>query len=346
MPPTVVARGKSRPAYWRRMERERHVADNGDSLLVCAPATLTAFPNVVCQLVAVADGLGGEGNDDLASQAAVSALDHTFRAELPESLTISPPDAWLREAFVRANQKVCDERQARRIDGMFTTLTAALLVTRADGTVALYPGNIGDSRLYLWRDGELYPLSRDDGASGYVTRVIGDPNLFHTSFLRYATTVARTPDIQHRVRAALEAALDIHLHAVHGTELAEYAELFQNVLEGVFPLDMLANVNLESSYLIDRLGLERFHTLLELLIPTYDALVSELAPIPLLPGDRLLLCSDGISNAFSESFLCDALSARSPHQPPAEVLDNILQFLLEAPGRVDDDRTGVIVHVG
>lgn len=346
MTAAVVARGKSRPAFWRRMERERRVADNGDSLLVCNPRALAVVPDRICQLVAVADGLGGEGNDDLASQTAVQTLGRVFEGEqvldLPETMA---PDAWLREAYVAANQKVCEERQRRGLDGMYTTLTTALLVSGPTGDVTLYPGNIGDSRLYLWRDGQLHLLTRDDGASGYVTRVIGDPNLFASKFLRLATTVARTPEQQNQVRAAIETRLKPLLADPTAMELNDFADLFQNVLEGVYPLDLLSTINMETGFLIDRLGTERFFEYLNLLTEVYDTVIARIAPIPLHTGDRLLLCSDGISNAFSPGFIGDAISARSPNQPIADVLDNILAYLLETAGRVDDDRTGVLIHI-
>lgn len=342
----VVARGKSRPAFWRRMERERRVAENGDSYMVCEPRTLDVIPNQICQLVAVADGLGGEGNDDLASQTAVQSMAKAFDGQIQLSLpdTLSP-DAWLREAYVVANQQVCEERQRRNVDGMYTTLSAALLVTSPEGHVTLYPGNIGDSRIYLWRDGQLHLLTRDDGASGYVTRVIGDPNLFGSKFLRLATTVARTPQQQAEVRAVLEARLRPMLADPTPIELNDFADLFQNVLEGVYPLDLLSTINMETGFLIDRLGTERFFEFLAMLTEAYDEVVTRLAPIPLMPGDRLLLCSDGISNAFSPGFIADAISAQAPNQSMIEVLDNILAYLLETAGRVDDDRTGVLIHI-
>lgn len=59
MNPSVTIRGRSRPAHWRRLERERRVAENGDSFLV--GETLVQPPVLEGRgfyFGAVADGLG------------------------------------------------------------------------------------------------------------------------------------------------------------------------------------------------------------------------------------------------------------------------------------------------
>lgn len=342
---SITARGRSRPAFWRKLERDRKVADNGDSFFVGeGPVPFPPLGDLSSLLVSVADGLGGEGNDDLASQAAVGALAAAFRlqSELP---AVTTPDGWLREAYVNANNRVCQERGERGVQGMFTTLTTALITLPEAGPCTFYPANIGDSRMYLARDGALSLVTRDDGANSFVTRVIGDPHVFSDSWLRYTTTVGRMPDIDAKLKAAIGQRVQELLPDLRTMELGEFTELFQNVLEGVYPLELLGSINVRTGFLLDRIGTDRFLELIDLVAEAYQPLASELAGIPLQAGDRLFLCSDGISNAFSHAFLADALSATGAGQPPRETLDNILKFLLEAPGRVDDDRTAVIVQV-
>lgn len=347
MNPSVTIRGRSRPAHWRRLERERRVAENGDSFLVgdewVQPPILEGLGFF---FGAVADGLGGEGNDDLASQAAVRAMDRILRSQQPVQL-VEPvtPNALLREAYVYANRSVCDERAERGVDGMFTTLTAALIIDNLRGERVLYPGNIGDSRMYLLRENQLTLLSRDDGESGYVTRVIGDPNVFQTSFLQVATTLSRTPNVQLKLRQVLQERLLALNPGSLPASLDDLAGLFHGVLEGSYPLEYLNMLSHELSALLDALGMERFYALLGPMAEAYEEAARFLAPVLLRRGDRLLLCTDGISNAFSPSFIADALSANAPSVPMAETLDNILTFLLESPGRVDDDRTGVLFHI-
>jgi PPM family protein phosphatase len=105
------------------------------------------------RLLVVADGMGGLPAGELASDILVQSL----------SVVDSMPDAGeplqdliaaLETANGRIEAAVADD-DAR--DGMGTTVTAILL---ADDRVAAL--NVGDSRCYLVRDGELTQLTRDD----------------------------------------------------------------------------------------------------------------------------------------------------------------------------------------
>jgi len=329
------------------MERARPVALNGDSFFVGEPAQhLVQVPEGEAWLYSVADGLGGEGNDDVASQTAVGALERLFRGgEAMEDSAFSTPDGWLRAAYAQVNRAVCEERRIRRLQGMFTTLTTALLLQRPDGGISLYPANIGDSRMYLLRERRIIALTRDDGEGGFISRVIGDPNVFSESFLRYATTVARTRDIEARILDALEIALRGLVTDIAQADARPLASLFLTLLEGVCPVDLAPAYSRPLGILYDGLGANRFKSLVASLAQSYETSASALAPFPLEPGDRLLLCSDGISNAFSEGFLQEVLGMELAANPGEEVLETILSWLLETPGRVDDDRTAVVVRL-
>ncbi|MDY7087285.1 MAG: protein phosphatase 2C domain-containing protein [Actinomycetota bacterium] len=105
------------------------------------------------RLLVVADGMGGLPAGELASDILVQAL----------SVVDTSPDtgeplqdliAALETANGRIEAAVADD-DAR--DGMGTTVTAILL--SGDRVAAL---NVGDSRCYLVRDGEMTQLTRDD----------------------------------------------------------------------------------------------------------------------------------------------------------------------------------------
>jgi PPM family protein phosphatase len=105
------------------------------------------------RLLVVADGMGGLPAGELASDILVQSL----------SVVDSMPDtgealqdllAALETANGRIEAAVADD-DAR--DGMGTTVTAILL--SGDRVAAL---NVGDSRCYLVRDGEMTQLTRDD----------------------------------------------------------------------------------------------------------------------------------------------------------------------------------------
>lgn len=105
-------------------------------------------------LAVVADGMGGHASGEVASRLAVATIARRRR------LRARRPDVALAEGFVEANEAI---RKAARRDpgrsGMGTTCTA-LLLRDGEGFCA----HVGDSRLYLVRDGAIYLLTEDDSA--------------------------------------------------------------------------------------------------------------------------------------------------------------------------------------
>jgi serine/threonine protein phosphatase PrpC len=101
-------------------------------------------------LFVVADGMGGAQAGEVASQIAVEA----FQAGLPESGT---PESRLAERARDANRRIYEISSTEHDRaGMGTTLTA-VYVDDAELAVA----HVGDSRAYLFRDGELGRLTQD-----------------------------------------------------------------------------------------------------------------------------------------------------------------------------------------
>src|ERR1700742_3120754 len=98
----------------------------------------------------VADGMGGAQAGEVASKIAIEA----FEQELPES---GNPEERLAIRVREANRTIYDRSHSERESaGMGTTLTAAYL---DETSVAI--AHVGDSRAYLYRDGELKRLTRD-----------------------------------------------------------------------------------------------------------------------------------------------------------------------------------------
>ena len=110
----------------------------------------------VLGLFAVADGLGGHAAGEVASRLAVEALRSAFGPGGPaESAPV--PSERLERAVHEANRRICEEVQGRaERRGMGTTLVA-MLVDRERALIS----HVGDSRAYLWRDGELRRLTSD-----------------------------------------------------------------------------------------------------------------------------------------------------------------------------------------
>lgn len=119
------------------------------------------------RLFAVADGIGGLPAGELASELVIRAL-----APLDEVPDQADPLRALQEAVDAANRQIREAAQAHPgRDGMGTTVTALLL--SGDRLALLH---VGDSRGYLFRDGTLTQLTRDDTyVQGLVDRGVLTP---------------------------------------------------------------------------------------------------------------------------------------------------------------------------
>ena len=125
--------------------------------------SLTLIPSL--GLAVVADGMGGHPGGDVASRIAVETAAKVFEQEL-ESLSSSdqdPPER-LSAAMSRSVMRAHEEIRAQGkldpdLDGMGTTITALAVDPDSDAYVL---GHVGDSRAYLYRNGKLTQLTRDD----------------------------------------------------------------------------------------------------------------------------------------------------------------------------------------
>ncbi|WP_030489174.1 PP2C family protein-serine/threonine phosphatase [Micromonospora chokoriensis] len=106
-------------------------------------------------LVAVADGMGGMAAGDLASALTIDAVS-PLDLETPEDALVAALEGGIALATSRIRQAVAEDPERQ---GMGTTLTA-LLFARTGSCLAL--AHVGDSRAYLFREGVLKQVTRDD----------------------------------------------------------------------------------------------------------------------------------------------------------------------------------------
>jgi protein phosphatase len=105
-------------------------------------------------LFAVADGMGGHVGGEVAARLAVEVLEEKFQK--------IPTLEGLREAVIAANEKVYEHSLTNdALRGMGTTLTATALVEEAEGRSAVGLVNVGDSRAYLYAEGQLQQITAD-----------------------------------------------------------------------------------------------------------------------------------------------------------------------------------------
>ena len=119
---------------------------------------------VADSVFAVADGMGGHAAGEVASQLAVETLQDVF--------TENPTAAGLLEAVRAANANVIQRAQTDvATRGMGTTICAAALVPgENDGSETIVVLNVGDSRAYLLRDGELSQITEDHSVADELMR--------------------------------------------------------------------------------------------------------------------------------------------------------------------------------
>jgi len=111
-------------------------------------------------LLAVADGMGGMEDGELAATVAVRVMAKLYASGRPKD-----PERALRRYVLEAHDKLHARIGAEKRVRMGTTLT---LVWVVDGQAAWV--QVGDSRLYLYRSGELRRLTRDQTSREFAVR--------------------------------------------------------------------------------------------------------------------------------------------------------------------------------
>lgn len=127
--------------YFTRSDRGLVRSNNEDSAYAGA------------RLLALADGMGGHAAGEVASQLVIEAL---------SSLDADEPGGDLLGALERAtragNEAIAAQvERSPELEGMGTTLTAILFAGNRIGLC-----HIGDSRGYMYRDGQISQITRDD----------------------------------------------------------------------------------------------------------------------------------------------------------------------------------------
>jgi PPM family protein phosphatase len=111
-------------------------------------------------LLLVADGVGGHSAGEVASSTAAEVISRVYYEHQGDM------NSALVEAFREANREICKTASADpRLKGMGTTCSA-LVVNNG----AAISANVGDSRLYLIRNDDIYLMTEDDSVVGAMVK--------------------------------------------------------------------------------------------------------------------------------------------------------------------------------
>ena len=220
-------------------------------------------------LALVADGIGGHLAGEIASKMTVEVI-------LSQMLAFrgGDPLPLLHDAILEASRQVSQAaRESPEREGMGSTLAAALILGNR-----LYVANVGDSRIYLLRDGRLRQVTTDHT---WVQEAI------HYNIITQEE--ARGHPQSHVLR-----------RHIGGNHLPE-PDLRLHLRDGETDAKAVANQGLR-----------------------------------LKAGDRLLLCSDGLTDMVEDLEIYRALATKSPEQ----AADALLNLALERGG--EDNITLII----
>jgi serine/threonine protein phosphatase PrpC len=199
---------------------------NNEDAFVAQPAADKRYL-VGCVIDGVGGYSGGESAASIARDTISQRLDKLSGDVLPA----------LKEAFVAANEKIWQERHASR---QHSRMACVLSLAVADLSAnQFYYAHLGDTRLYLFRDGSLVKISHDQSFVG---------------FLEDSGRLTEKEAMQHPKRNEIDSALGFKA-SIHPDEDVETGQS------------------------------------------------------PFLPGDLLLLCSDGLTDMVNKATITAALAA-------------------------------------
>ena len=147
-------------------------------------------------LFLVADGMGGQNAGGFASEYCVRQVVERLRGWKEQADTPEGVEEAMHIAISSANGKVFDRaRHDREKHGMGTTLVAACILPQT-----LIVANVGDSRLYIRKDGELSQVTQDHS---YVEEMVRRGELSRQSALYHS--------MKNRITRAIGAELSVRI---------------------------------------------------------------------------------------------------------------------------------------
>ncbi len=149
------------------------------------------YPSPNSFFLAVADGMGGVAGGQIASQTVLQTIQSFLREQFADG-EVSPDELKevLEGAFDEAQASIREiTDQDPSLEGMGTTLTCVL------GTDNRFvAGNLGDSRVYYLRDGEVVQITEDHSYLREFEKEAGNENIDPEFVAQYGHIINKTLD--------------------------------------------------------------------------------------------------------------------------------------------------------
>ncbi|HEV8317590.1 MAG TPA: protein phosphatase 2C domain-containing protein [Vicinamibacterales bacterium] len=213
------------------------------------------FVDVSLGLFIVADGMGGHNAGEVAAHLAIETISefirHTHQTDPTWPYGFDPALS-LEGNRVSSSLRLANDRVRQaadsRIDcaGMGTTVVVSLVT---DGRIVF--GGVGDSRLYMWHEGALQPLTQDDS---WVAMVLArEPGMTETALaqhpMRHVLTnvVGAKPDMDPKVAEQAVSSGDVLLLCSDGLHGVLTADAIGSMLGSNRTAEQIANDLLETA---------------------------------------------------------------------------------------------------
>lgn len=142
-PPALRAEGKS-------VASEEHPGANEDAMII----------DQEHYIFGVFDGMGGHDSGSVSSRIAQETVSHIFKTGTPPK-TLKEAHTLVELALIEAHEKVLNSAQEKR-NNMGTTASVVYMFNKEDHSKTALIGNVGDSRVYMCRQGTLEQITLDD----------------------------------------------------------------------------------------------------------------------------------------------------------------------------------------
>ena len=146
-----------------------------------------AFPDLTVGIVA--DGMGGQAAGEIASKRAVEIIPRELKKYVTNVVGNDETKSIVRRSVVQANEEIMAMAALdRELKNMGTTVVVALW---RKGSALMYLAGMGDSRAYLYENGELAAVTEDQTWVNEVGRRLGlDESTLKNHPMRHVLTMA------------------------------------------------------------------------------------------------------------------------------------------------------------